>query len=132
MTPLLEELLKIAAAMWLLEAKPYLIRNRVQLIIMVACGALAFAAVGNLLFQVMFPTALTPIIFAWRWVVCPSLHVMCSLIASAGLIRVWTNTMRELRPPRLTQATPEFVLAVILHGAYNATVIAIGWPGLMS
>ena len=28
-TPLLEELLKIATAMWLLEAKPYLIRNRV-------------------------------------------------------------------------------------------------------
>lgn len=129
--PVFAEILKVAAASWLLEAKPHLLRDRPQLIILLAGSALGFAAVNNLFYQAMFPAAATPAIFAWRWVVCLSLHVGCTMVAARGLIRVWTYTNRELRPPRLSQATPELVLAIILHGCYNAAVVSKGWAGLL-
>ena len=93
--------------------------------------SLAFAAAENLLYQVIFPNAATPEIFAWRWVVCIGLHVICTLIAAGGIVRLWTAATHEGRPLSVSRAAPELVLAMILHGAYNATATALGWPGLM-
>ena len=129
--PVVGEILKVAALLWLLEAKPYLIRSRTQILIAAACGALAFAAAENLLYQVIFPNAATPEIFAWRWVVCIGLHVICTLIAAGGIVRLWTAATHEGRPPSVSRAAPELVFAMILHGAYNATAMSLNWPGLM-
>ena len=68
---------------------------------------------------------------AWRWVVCIGLHVICTLIAAGGIVRAWTAATHEGRPPSVSRTAPELVCAMILHGAYNATVMSLNWPGLM-
>ena len=37
----------------------------------------------------------------------------------------------EGRPRSVSRAAPELVLAMILHGAYNAAATSLNWPGLM-
>lgn len=129
--PAFDEVVKVAALLWLLEAKPYLIRSRTQILTMAACSALVFATAENLLYQAVYPGAATPTVFAWRWVVCIGLHVICTLIAAGGIVRVWTAAKHEGRPPSVSRAAPELVFAMILHGAYNATIMSLNWPGLM-
>ncbi len=118
--PLVEELMKIAAALYVVEQKPYLFRSPVQILICVLAGGLAFSAIENVLYQYVYIPNPTPGIIRWRWTVCVVLHVGCAGIAGLGLRRMWCDTWRHLHRPRMALAYPYILTAVVVHGTYNA------------
>ncbi len=131
--PVTEEVAKVAAALWVVEKRPYLFRSLWQIFLCAACGGLAFAAIENLLYIYVYVPKHTAEFVHFRWTVCVFLHVSCSLVAGVGLARIWDNAIRNLHPPRLAMGVPWFVIAMVGHGLYNLTVIiasAMGWLDL--
>lgn len=131
--PVAEEVTKVAAALWVVEKKPFLFQSFGQIMICAACGGLAFAAIENLLYIYVYVPDHSPEFVEFRWTVCVALHVVCSSIAGLGLVRIWGRTIEQHTPPQLSLGVPWFVVAMIIHGAYNLTVTlasAAGWLDL--
>jgi len=128
--PLVEEMMKVAAALYLVEKRPFLFSSRFQILLCAVAGGLAFAALENLLYLHVYVPLPPPLLVHWRWTVCIALHTGCSLVAGMGLMRVWADTWRRLARPRLSLAYPYLLGAIILHGAYNAGALALAASGL--
>lgn len=127
--PTLEEVMKVALVAWVVEVRPYLFKRVEQLQAAAVGSAFVFAALENTLYlTVRFPNAST-LLTLWRWTVCVALHVGCTLLASRGLVRTWTQTMQDLRPPRLSLARSWLIVAILLHGGYN--LLALGLEAVL-
>jgi hypothetical protein len=128
--PVVEETMKIAAATYVIEKRPYLFTSRAQILICALSAGLVFAAIENVLYLTMH-RARNPELFAmWRWTVCTALHMGCSLVASLGLAKVWRGVWETMSRPRLTLGFPYLLAAVIIHGGYNGLVTLLGIIGL--
>ncbi|MCA9230044.1 MAG: PrsW family intramembrane metalloprotease [Planctomycetales bacterium] len=131
--PVAEEVAKVAAALWVVEKRPFYFRSFGQILLCAICGGAAFAAIENLLYIYAYVPDHTPAFVEFRWTVCVALHVTCSLIAGIGLMQIWRDAMRRLAPPQLSLGVPWFIPAMVIHGLYNASVIfvsAAGWLDL--
>ncbi len=121
--PIIEEMLKQAGMVYLLEKKPYRLFASWQFVFSAIVAALTFASIENLLYIHLYSRATTirnPELYAlFRWTVCTSLHVTCSIIASLGLIRVWRKQLADGKNADLSPAYPFFAAAMCLHGFYN-------------
>lgn len=123
--PVTEEIMKIALALWVIEKRPFLFRSRTQIAICALMGGLLFAAVENLIYlNVYFPEP-SPTLVRWRWSVCVAMHMGCSLVASLGLMRIWSRTIAEKIRPELNLASPYIISAVIIHGIYNSFAVLL-------
>lgn len=128
--PVTEEVAKVAAAWWVVEKRPFWFKSSLQIMLCGAAGGAVFAAIENLLYLYVYARGAGPSLAAWRWTVCVALHVGCSTIAGAGLARVWRRTHREATRPLVRLALPGLIVAMTIHGAYNATVTiaeTFGW-----
>ena len=129
--PVTEQALKMAAVCWLVESRPYLVRRASQLLVGgVLCG-LSYAALENVLCLYVYANPPSSQIEVMRWMLCPAIHGACSLSVAMGLVQVWRRPMIEGRPPKVSLALPMFVLAVVLHSVYNATMLALGYGALL-
>jgi predicted RNA-binding Zn-ribbon protein involved in translation (DUF1610 family) len=122
--PLVEETLKLAGAAIIVETRPYLFRRAGQVQAAAIGSALVFAAVENFLYLSVYVPDPTTSTILWRWTVCLALHLVCSGVASQGLVGIWQQTVTELRPPQARLGMPRLVTAVIIHGSYNAIMLA--------
>lgn len=129
--PVMEEVMKIAITTWVVERRPYLFASASQVMISCLAGGLAFAGVENLLYLFVYIDKPTASIWYWRWSVCVVLHVGCSFIAGMGLARVWRTTMATRRPPNLNLGTQYLIVAIVVHGTYNALAMGLEWAGLV-
>lgn len=127
--PLVEELMKTAAVAVVIETRPYLSKWRMQVLLACIAGGLGFAVIENLLYLNVYIDSPSEFLRQWRWMVCTGLHVTCSAVVGVGLARVWRRTVTERVPADLNRATPWLVIAVVLHGVYNAVAIGLGWGG---
>lgn len=124
--PVIEELLKQSGMIFLLEKKPYRLFSGWQFLLGTFISALIFASIENTLYIWLYarvedsPASADYILF--RWTVCTALHLVCSVIASVGLIRLWKRQQTDGRVIDLAGAYPFFATAMILHGLYNLTV----------
>jgi hypothetical protein len=128
--PVVEEVTKIAAAMWIVEKRPYCFMTGGQILICAACGGLAFAAIENLIYIHVYVPNHTSEFVAFRWTVCVALHMTCSTLAGIGLVKVWRDAITNLRRPRLELAYRWMITAMVCHGMYNFTVTVlqlVGW-----
>jgi hypothetical protein len=120
--PTVEETMKIAAAAYVLERRPYLFRSPVQILLCAVLAGLVFAAIENqIYFHVYIPDASAAMV-SWRWTVCVALHAGCSLIAGIGLVRVWRGVWLKERPADLALGTGWLIAAIAVHGVYNTAV----------
>jgi len=127
--PVVEETMKTAAALVVVEKRPFLFRSPVQIMICVLCSALVFAGFENLLYlRILFHSPSSAMIY-WRWTVCVALHVGCSAVAGLGLIRVWRHARQEHSRPDLYLAFPYAATAMIIHGAYNTFAVLLALTG---
>jgi hypothetical protein len=109
------------------EVKPYLFK-RVEQIQLATVGAAAiFAAVENVLYLNVYIPNPSVGDYLWRWTVCVAMHTGCTLIATRGIVAVWTQCVEQRRKPRIGQAASYIVTAAIVHGAYNAGVMGYEW-----
>ena len=127
--PVSEEVAKVAAALWVIEKRPFYFKSIWQIFVCAGCAGLAFAAIENLIYMYVYVPDHTPEFVQFRWTVCVFLHVSCSLVAAVGLARIWDNAIRNLHPPRLAMGVPWFSIAMGGHGLYNLSVIIAGAAG---
>ena len=118
--PLVEEITKVAGALWVVERRPYWFRSRLQIVLCTLGGGLGFAAIENLLYLNVYVPDPPAALVVWRWTVCVALHMGCSLIAGMGLMAIWSKTTRTRTKPDLGVGSAYFVTAIVLHGSYNA------------
>ena len=100
--PITEEILKIALPIWVVEKRPWLFASRWQILLCGAFAGLVFATLENFLYLNVYISNPGLAITTWRWTVCVALHVGCSLIAAAGVARVWECFQAQQRRPQLT------------------------------
>ncbi len=123
--PAIEEVMKIAAGAYVVELRPYWFCRIEQIQVATIGAAVVFAVIENLMYLFVYVSNPGGALVAWRWMVCVALHVGCTTLATRGLIEVWRNAVTEYRRPRITRAFHSLVLAIVLHGAYNATMVGI-------
>ena len=130
--PVIEELLKQSGMIYLLERRPERVFAAWQFVFVGAVSALIFATIENLLYINVYAASTemaNPEGFAqFRWSVCTTLHMCCSVIASLGLIRVWRRIDERGQPADLSYAFPLFAIAIVVHGAYN--LFALFWTDI--
>ncbi len=122
--PAIEETMKIAAGAYVVELRPYWFKRDEQIHLATVGAAVVFAVIENLIYLHVFVQSPTVKLALWRWFVCTALHVGCTYLAARGLVEVWRQALTEYRRPRITQALRFLVPAIILHGAYNGSMIA--------
>ena len=125
--PLVEEMLKIALPLIVVERRAFWFSSPLQIIVAAVGGGLAFAVVENLLYLHVYTCKPSSLLVAWRWSVCVALHTGCSLLAGLGVARVWRRVWQTYRRPELGQAAPFIIAAVVIHGLYNlgAAILSI-------
>ncbi len=123
--PVIEETMKIAAVLYVVERRPFLLRSAAQIGICTLVSGLTFACIENLLYLRAFLNDPSPALTYWRWTVCVGLHVGCSSIAGFGLMRIWRDIWNRRARPRLQLGFPYVVTAVVIHGVYNAFAVAL-------
>lgn len=123
--PAIEEVMKTAAVAFVVEKKPYLFRSRVSIMLAVLGSGLAFAAIENLLYLHVYISEPSASLVHWRWTVCVGLHAGCCLITGIGLARAWKLGWDADTKPEITTGFPYLVIAVVVHGSYNAFVIVL-------
>jgi predicted RNA-binding Zn-ribbon protein involved in translation (DUF1610 family) len=121
--PAIHEGIKIASAIMIVEHRSFWIRSDVQLWVITLGTALLFAVTENLLYLSTLITNPTVIEIVSRWTGCVALHMLCTGIAARGVIEAWRRARIDQRKPSLSGAVPGLVLAIVLHGGYNACVI---------
>ena len=123
--PVTEELMKIAAALYIVEKRPFLFHSPVQIFACALAGAAVFAAVENVLYIRYYVEEPTQTFIQWRWTICVALHVGCSLIAGMGLAAMWRAVWRRRQRAQLATMFPYLVTAMVVHGLYNAFAIVL-------
>ena len=133
--PAIEEMMKIGAALLVLENRPWLFRNGLQTVIAATAAGLLFAVVENLIYIHLYNPEGTESFRLWRWTVCTALHTGTSTIAGLGLLRMWNQAVApalanpeiEFKRPQALDAYPYILTAVVIHGAYNAFAVVMAW-----
>lgn len=133
--PVVEEMMKIGAALLILENRPWLFRNGYQTVIAAASAGLLFAVVENLLYIHVYNPEGAEGFRLWRWTVCTALHTGTSTIAGLGLLNMWNKAVApaltdagvEFQRPQVLDAYPYILTAVVIHGAYNGFAVVMSW-----
>lgn len=127
--PLAEEMMKIAAPLYIVEKRPYLFRSPLQIALCALASGLVFSALENLLYLRVYVPTPSSLLFTWRWTVCVWLHVGCTFISGLGLMRVWKDTWIRRARPRIQLASNYLIIATVIHGAYNGTMLLASMAG---
>lgn len=120
--PAMEEALKTGALLMTVEKRPWFFKNGLQIVFIAGAGGLLFGVIENLLYFNFYIENPTSEIIRFRWIVCTSLHVGCSLISGLGIRRVWLSSFNDRSQPRTTLWFPWFVTAFVVHAVYNGSV----------
>ena len=124
--PFTEETLKQSGAVFQLEKMRGSIRYDWQFFLSGARGGAVCSLLENLIYQYIYLRNLPPEkladVMAFRWTICTALHILCTVISSMGLRRVWRESLAKERPFRLSDAFPWFAAATAVHGLYNLSM----------
>ena len=125
--PFAEESLKQGGTIFQMEKMPGSLRYDWQFFLTGMIGGAVFSVLENLVYQYLYLWSLTPeklaLIMAFRWTICMAVHVLCTVISSMGLRRVWRESLEKGRPCRIADAFPMFALATVVHGLYNFSML---------
>jgi len=127
--PALAEISKIMFCAMLIELKSPYIQRPAHIYVMTIGTALLFAVVQNWLCLNYLYSVSPRSMIAWRWTGCVVLHMLCTGIAAAGLVRVWQRGQMEERMPSLSPAYVYIIVAFVIHGALNTSMMSMGLFG---
>ncbi|MEM8677822.1 MAG: PrsW family glutamic-type intramembrane protease [Planctomycetota bacterium] len=127
--PAVEEMMKIALVLWIVEKRPFYFKSTGQIVFCAAASGVWFAVIENLLYLNVYIPDPTPGIIIWRWTACVLLHVGCAMISSIGISRLWHTTITTRTRPQLSLAARLIATAMVIHGIYNAAALVTGVLG---
>lgn len=128
--PVIEEMLKVAGILWLVERRPWVVPSVGGILLVGVLGALGFAAIENVMYLTVYIPDHGPALARWRWTVCVVMHIGCSFIAAKGVAVMWKRSMMSGQPADVSAAFPYFVTAIAIHGGYNALAVLLHSLGL--
>lgn len=117
--PLVEEMLKVAGALYLAEVRPWLVPSGAALVAVAVTSALVFAAIENAAYLWIYIDDPTPEIVRWRWVFGPLVHGTGSLLAGIRVARMWRVFDAGAPRPTFSVAAPWIIAGFIVHAGYN-------------
>lgn len=123
--PTIEELMKLAIVLWIVETRPWYFRSSIQILTCMVMSGLIFAAVENVLYLEWSILDPSPELAHWRWTVCVALHTSCCTVAGCGASSIWRNFQTEERPPRMQDGAKWIITAITIHGLYNFSMIMV-------
>jgi protease prsW family protein len=123
--PVVEEMMKNAISLYVVEKQPWLFRSPAQILICALASGFIFAAIENLLYLNIYTRSPSAGLVQWRWTVCVALHMGCAFIMSLGLVRVWKNVWQTYERPQISLAYPYIIAAMIIHGSYNLVAVLL-------
>ena len=121
--PFVEELAKVAFPLLVVETRPHRFLRALQPWVACAASGLVFSVLENLLYIHVYFDGPDPVAARFRWIVCTALHTGCAAMAGLGVRRVWLGCRTTLQRPEPAQAGAYLVVAMVIHGLYNAFVI---------
>lgn len=123
--PVIEEVMKVALAAWIVETRPYLFKSKLQIRIAIIASGATFGILENIYYvTLILPKVNAPeSMYTFRWIVCTSLHIITTIITSIGIARSWSDATTNLREPSLDRAYPWLLAGIILHGLYNGGAV---------
>lgn len=121
--PFVEELAKAALPLLVVETHPHRFLRALQPWVACAASGVVFSVLENLLYIHVYFDEPDPVAARFRWIVCTALHTGCAAIAGLGVRRVWLGCRTTLQRPEPAQASAYLVVAMVIHGLYNALVI---------
>jgi RsiW-degrading membrane proteinase PrsW (M82 family) len=128
--PAIEEVCKPIGVIFMLERRSHWLRSRGEVVFMAALGALVFATLENLVYVHVYHPEGGPAFVLFRYTVCTALHLTASTIFGLGLARLWRR-VRQGGPFDVEGCLGYFAAAVILHAAYNGTVMVLEWQKVL-
>ena len=128
--PVVEETMKIASALYIVEKKPFLFRSKFQIVICILSGSFLFSLIENLLYIYVYIPDPSELLIHWRWTICVAIHMGCSTVAGMGLLQIWKNIWSNLERPKISLGYPYLVTAAVIHGSYNAVTLILDISGL--
>ncbi len=130
--PLVEEVLKPIGVMFVMEKRFGWLSGPKQIIVMAVLGALMFATLENIMFIHLANPEGGLGYMLWRYIVCTLMHVSASVIFGIGLAKMWLRMKREGIRFRIKGLMRYYILASVLHGLYNATVMILAKAGVLT
>ncbi|MEM7229992.1 MAG: PrsW family glutamic-type intramembrane protease [Planctomycetota bacterium] len=135
LAPLVEQLLKVAGLLWLLEQRSWFVRRGSSLVIAaVITGALYGVVVRGGLGELIRVDTLEAQMLeaflgvsplpAWARATVVPMHVLTALCAGFGLMRIWNHGPRIGQPVESARATGWLLGAMTIHGLFAFGVYA--------
>lgn len=128
-----EELCKPLALIIILDRRPWWVKSREEVVLLVLLAAGLFATLENLLYlHVALPDPPSKLVW-YRWIVCTTVHVVCSGIVAMGLAKQWQRMIDS--GERLRLGGPfmrHYLVGAGIHAAYNGTVCLLQWRGVLT
>lgn len=119
LAPPLEEILKIALPIMVLEHRSRWLAQGRDLLWFAMGSALVFAVVENLMYSWIVLEDPGAGLLWWRWIVCTAMHVGATGLSGIGLMRAHACAAETGRPPRFIREWPWLAAAIGLHMTYN-------------
>lgn len=127
--PVAAELAKLIVGLFLVERRRQLVASAGHIYLVTITSALAFAAVQNLVNLLLIHKNASMELIAYRWTVATSLQVLCTLVATRGLVRVWEASAADGSAPAVSRANSAIAVAIAIHATYNVVVYVRGYFG---
>ena len=123
--PLIEELVKGAAAIHLVERRPHLVASGWVLVGIGLVSGLVFAALENVWYLVVLIDEPSGELVRWRWVFGPLVHGTGSVLVGIGAARAWRAAKSERSWPDFAIIRPWIIAAAAVHGTANAVSVVL-------
>ena len=129
--PLIEELVKGAAAIHLVERRPHLVASGWVLVAVGLVSGLVFAALENVWYLVILVDEPSRELVQWRWTFGPLVHGTGSVLVGMGAARAWRAAQIERTWPQFATVQPWIVAAAVVHGTANLAALTLSATGVI-
>ena len=122
--PPVEEILKVAIPIMVLEHRAHWLSRGKDLVWFAMGSALVFSVVENMLYMFVYLDNPSAELLLWRWTACTAMHVAATGLSGVGLMRAYERGLRTDQKPRFAWEWRWLVGAIAVHMAYNAYAIS--------
>ncbi len=128
LAPLLEEFFKISGILLYVIFQFKKISSIFQIVWASIIASLSFAVIENMLYAYIRLAEASPekfvLIMTYRWIFLTLIHILCSIIASLGMIYIWKCKQAE-KEISIAKPILFFLIAIIIHASYNAAILIL-------
>lgn len=126
--PPVEEILKVAIPIIVLEHRAHWLSNGKDLLWFAVGSALVFSVVENLLYMFVYLENPSVELLLWRWTACTAMHIAATGLSGVGLMRAYARGLQSKQKPRFAWEWRWLAGAIAVHMAYNAFAIFSAGP----